>query len=169
MVKYDLSVAHPVMYKNRFKTQPKKTEIKFGDYGLAFVQQGRFEIKYIFMLRRMLKKLRIKKHKKRRRMWFKSRFIWFFLFPNFIISKKSKNSRMGKGKGELQRWTIRVKQGLVFLEFRGFSIRKIKALNARLQKNLQIKISTVFPSFWYYSTLNSFSNQRLYSSDRFLL
>lgn len=103
MVKYDLSLAHPTMFKRRKKLSSKETKLKFGDYGLFFSHQGRFEIKYIFILRKILRKLKKKKPKRRKVTLNKARLIWFVLFPNFIISKKSKNSRMGKGKGELER------------------------------------------------------------------
>ena len=56
MVKYDLSLAHPTMFKRRKKLNNKETKLKFGDYGLFFSHQGRFEIKYIFILRKIFKK-----------------------------------------------------------------------------------------------------------------
>ena len=66
MVKYDLSLAHPTMFKRRIKLNNKKTTLKFGDYGLFFSHQGRFEIKYIFILRKILRKLKKKKPKRRK-------------------------------------------------------------------------------------------------------
>ena len=157
------------MFKKRTTKPSKETKLKFGDYGLLFNQQGLFEIKYIFILRRLLRKLRIKKNKKRRKVLIRSRMIWFVLFPNFIISKKSKNSRMGKGKGSLVRWSIRVRQGLVFLEFRGFSLEKIKAVKNNLQNSLQIKINTLFPTLWNYTTNPELKKQRVYTKCKFFL
>ena len=157
------------MFKKRTTIPSKSVKLKFGDYGLVFNQQGLFEIKYIFILRRLLRKLKIKKNKKRRKVMIKSRMLWFVLFPNFIISKKSKNSRMGKGKGSLVRWSIRVRQGLVFLEFRGFSLKKIKAVKNNLQNSLQIKISTLLPILWNYITEPSLNKQRIYTKCKFLL
>ena len=43
---------------------------------------------------------------------------WFFLTANYPVTKKSKNSRMGKGKGSFLRWQIRVPFNLIFLEFK---------------------------------------------------
>lgn len=169
MVKYDLSLAHPTMFKKRKKLSTKKTELKFGDYGFSFSQQGRFEIKYIFILRKILRKLKKKKSKRRRRILHKCRLLWFMLFPNFIISHKSKNSRMGKGKGNLQRWTIRVRQGLVFLEFRGFSYLKIFKLRNRIQRNIQINLSIVSKLMYNYNTLKNTKNHRLINMERFFL
>lgn len=147
MVKYDLSLAHPTMFKRRKKLNSKETNLKFGDYGLFFSQQGRFEIKYIFILRKNTSKIKKKKPKRRKITLNKTRLIWFVLFPNFIISKKSKNSRMGKGKGDLERWTIRVRSGLVFLEFRGFSINKIKGIQNKFQKKYSNSIEYLIKLF----------------------
>lgn len=131
------------MHKNRFSKKFKKTELQYGEAGIAFKQEGRFEIKYIFALRRLLRRLKIRKSKKKRRVWIRNRSIWFFLFPNFIISRKSKNSRMGKGKGDMIRWTIRVRGGLMLLEFKGFSFYKIKFFQKRIQKNIQLRLTLV--------------------------
>jgi hypothetical protein len=54
------------MFKRRTKLNNKETKLKFGDYGLFFSQQGRFEIKYIFILRKILRKLKKKKPKRRK-------------------------------------------------------------------------------------------------------
>lgn len=169
MVKYDLSLAHPTMFKRRKKLSSKTTDLKFGDYGLFFSHQGRFEIKYVFILRKILRKLKKKKSKRRRRILYKSRLIWFVLFPNFIISRKSKNSRMGKGKGDLQRWTIRVRTGLVFLEFKGFSLSKIYSIKNKFQKNLHIKLNVIHSNLSFYHTLKNSKQTRLISMDRFFL
>lgn len=169
MVKYDLSLAHPTMFKRRKKLSNKETKLKFGDYGLFFSHQGRFEIKYIFILRKILRKLKKKKPKRRKITLNKTRLIWFVLFPNFIISKKSKNSRMGKGKGELERWTIRIRSGLVFLEFRGFSLNKVKGIQTKFQKNVQIKLNILSNILFFYPTLKNTNQTRLINKDRFFL
>ena len=157
------------MFKRRKKLNNKETKLKFGDYGLFFSHQGRFEIKYIFILRKILRKLKKKKPKRRKITLNKARLIWFVLFPNFIISKKSKNSRMGKGKGELERWTIRVRSGLVFLEFCGFSYNKVNGIKNKFQKNLQIQLNLLSSSCLFYSTLKNTKQSRMLNKDRFFL
>ena len=44
-----------------------------------------------------------------------------FLQPNFLLTTKSKNSRMGSGVGVFLRLVIKLSAGQVFLEFRGHS------------------------------------------------
>jgi len=64
-----------------------------------------FELIYYAVLKRVLKKKYIAK-----RNFKKSRKLWFFLKKNSPISKKSKNARMGKGKGTNLRWVVRLKK-----------------------------------------------------------
>jgi hypothetical protein len=76
---------------------------------------------------------------------------------------------MGKGKGELERWTIRVRSGLVFLEFRGFSINKIKGIQNKFQRNIQIHLSLLSNFVFFYSTLKNTNKTRIINKDRFFL
>jgi ribosomal protein L16/L10AE len=50
---------------------------------------------------------------------------------------------MGKGKGDMQRWTIRVRCGLLFMEFKGFTFKKIATFKELIQKKLIIRLTTV--------------------------
>jgi hypothetical protein len=76
---------------------------------------------------------------------------------------------MGKGKGELERWTIRVRSGLVFLEFKGFSINKIKGIQNKFQKNIQIRLNFLANIVFFYSTLKNTNYTRIINRDRFFL
>lgn len=51
------------------------------------------------------------------------------LKANFPISKKSKNSRMGKGKGSFVRWLIKLNQGVSIIEFKNINYYRVKKLN----------------------------------------
>lgn len=64
MVKYDVSNPHPAMHKNRFCSALKKTKLKYGDVGFFFGQEGRFELKYSFFLKKLIKRLKKKKKRK---------------------------------------------------------------------------------------------------------
>jgi len=129
--KYKKSLIKPVMQKNRLKKNVKKPILKFGNLGLMFNHEGLVEIKQFLLLKRFLKKKLKRKDKKKKgiKLWSKSKKgVWLYLVPNFIISKKSKNSRMGKGKGSFLKWVFKVKTGFVFLE---------------LNKTYPIKVSTI--------------------------
>lgn len=152
MVKYDLSISNPHMQKDRGFKKYKNSFLRWGTIGFFFEHEGRFEIKYAFVIRKFLKKFFKKKATRRRRVWETPKLLWFVLFPNFILTKKSKNSRMGKGKGLLTRWTIRVRGGLTLFEFKGYNYNKINFFKNQIQKRLPIKIACVYKNIIYYST-----------------
>jgi len=67
LVKYDLNTTKPVMHKNRNKLGLKYSELQYGDVGFKFEHEGQFEIKYLFLLKRSIRKnFRRKRLKKRR-------------------------------------------------------------------------------------------------------
>ena len=45
--------------------------------------------------------------------------LWINIFPNRPISKKPAETRMGKGKGDLDHWGCRVRRGKVLFELGG--------------------------------------------------
>ncbi|MCK5214904.1 MAG: 50S ribosomal protein L16, partial [Candidatus Omnitrophica bacterium] len=45
--------------------------------------------------------------------------LWIKVFPNRPISKKPAETRMGKGKGDLDHWVCQVKRGKVLFEIGG--------------------------------------------------
>jgi ribosomal protein L16/L10AE len=57
-----------------------------------------------------------------------------------LIQKKSKNSRMGKGKGLIERKTIRIKRNFIIFEFKGIPPIKIKKLIVYANKFLSLKL-----------------------------
>lgn len=112
--------------------------------GVFFKHENRFEIKYVFSLRKILKKLFKTKTTRRRRLWTTPKMLWFVLFPNFVLTKKSKNARMGKGKGNFLRWTIRVKGGSVLFEFKGYNVDRVNFFTNQIQKKLPMKLCIVY-------------------------
>ena len=45
--------------------------------------------------------------------------LWINIFPHKPVSKKPAETRMGKGKGDLDHWTAVVKRGKVLFEISG--------------------------------------------------
>jgi ribosomal protein L16/L10AE len=86
---------------------------------------------YYVKIRRLLK-LILKRRKKFNK--FKKRKVWVFLKPNQPISKKSKNSRMGKGKGSFLRWVTRLPRGFILMEFKGLKYQRLIKLNKEVTK-----------------------------------
>lgn len=139
------------MQKNRIKLKIKKPSLVFGNLGLVFWHQGLLEVKQLLLLKRFLKK-RLKrrdKKKKRIKLWSKSKKgVWLYLVPNFIISKKSKNSRMGKGKGTFLKWLFKVKSGFVFLELNKTHPIKVLGVVNRISRIMRIRIRLVGGSYF---------------------
>jgi large subunit ribosomal protein L16 len=125
------------LQKNRFFKKPKKNLLKFGNSGFLVIKEGRLELIQLSILKKLIKKL-IKKKKNEKNMDLNK--IWFSIKPNFILQRKSKNSRMGKGKGMFERRVIRVNRGFILFEFSGFSINKLKFIINIINKLLSIKL-----------------------------
>ena len=47
--------------------------------------------------------------------------VWIRIFPDVPVSKKPAEVRMGKGKGAVEYWVVRVKPGRVMFEVDGIS------------------------------------------------
>jgi ribosomal protein L16/L10AE len=110
-----------------------------GSAAFFFYHQIQLEFVYLKLVKRRLR-LMLKKRGNRVR----SRKVWVNLKANFPISKKSKNSRMGKGNGLLLRWVVRLKPFAVFMSFLGFSAYILIKLSKRINYLLKSKIFCVF-------------------------
>jgi ribosomal protein L16/L10AE len=82
--------------------------------------------------------------------------VWLFLHKNYPLTKKSKNARMGKGKGTIARYCSRVLQNHNLFEFSGFNINELISLRKIFNKKvgIPIKINTSFFSNKSYKYTN---------------
>ena len=84
------------------------TDVTFGDFGLQALTSGRLTARQIEAAR-----IAMTRHVKRQGK------IWIRIFPDKPISKKPAETRMGKGKGAVDRWVAVVKRGRVLYEMEG--------------------------------------------------
>ena len=98
----------------------------------------------------------------------KDKKVWVFLHKNYPITKKSKNARMGKGKGSFVRYCSRILQNHSIFEFKGFrsfDLMKIKKIFKK-KVNLPIVICDTFflkkEQKCYYGSLSHFSLRKYY-------
>ena len=111
-MRYFFKFPNQIFFKKRYNKYKQLNNLKFGNVGLFFIKKFRFEYIYFIFFKNLIKLLNKNKYK-----FIKNFYFWFFLSGNYPISKKSKNSRMGKGKGIFLRWSIMILNNFFFLEF----------------------------------------------------
>lgn len=135
-MKLDKKSFKAVSFKKRYQTGYNFSKLKYGNIGLKFLKSYSIEYIYLFELKKKLKFFLTL----RKKMF--NRDLWIFLQGNFPVSKKSKNSRMGKGKGSYLRLCCRVKKNTIFMEFLNLNIVILKKIMFFFKKknNLNLKI-----------------------------
>jgi large subunit ribosomal protein L16 len=69
--------------------------------------------------------------------------IWIRVFPHKPISSKPAETRMGKGKGDVDFWAAPVKPGTVLFEMAGVPEEKAKLAFKRVAHKMPIKVKMV--------------------------
>lgn len=69
--------------------------------------------------------------------------IWIRIFPHKPISSKPAETRMGKGKGEVDFWAASVKPGTILFELGGVPEEKAKLAFKRVAHKMPIKVKMV--------------------------
>ncbi len=83
-------------------------KVAFGDYGLKAMERGLISARQIEAGRIAI----IRHIKKGGKMWIR-------IFPDKPITKKPQETRMGKGKGNVEGWVAPVKPGRIIFEIEG--------------------------------------------------
>jgi len=133
-----LTSIEQVSFKGRNRRKVKKVNLIYGNIGFVILQNIQFEYAYFYLIKKYLKYFF--KFKYALGNYFK---IWIFLKGNYPVSKKSKNSRMGKGKGAFNRWIIKLNQGHTIMEFSNINIIRLKKLNKYWSKMLKFNLLLV--------------------------
>ncbi len=69
--------------------------------------------------------------------------IWIRIFPHKPVSGKPAETRMGKGKGEVEFWAAPVKPGTLLYEIGGVTEEKAKVAFKRVAHKMPIKVKLV--------------------------
>jgi large subunit ribosomal protein L16 len=88
--------------------ESRGVEISFGDYGLLALEPGWVTARQIEAARRTL----VHAMKRRGKVWIR-------IFPDKPYTQKPPETRMGKGKGNVEYWVAVVKPGRVMFEIGG--------------------------------------------------
>ncbi|OQX88392.1 MAG: 50S ribosomal protein L16 [Candidatus Omnitrophica bacterium 4484_70.2] len=86
----------------------KNSSVAFGEYGLKVLEGGWLKNTQIEAARVILAR-RLRRGGK----------LWIRIFPDKAITKKPQESRMGKGKGEVDGWVAVIKRGTILFELGG--------------------------------------------------
>ena len=92
------------------KFEYRSNSLKFGTIGLKAAESGIITARHIESARQAITR-KIKRKGK----------LWLRIFPNLPITSKPTEVRMGKGKGSVNHWAVRVSSGAVLFELCGIT------------------------------------------------
>jgi len=95
--------------RGRMKGKEERgVEVHFGDYGLQALEPGWVSARQIEAARRAITRALKRRGK-----------VWIRVFPDKPVTRKPAETRMGKGKGNVEFWVAVVKPGRVMFEVGG--------------------------------------------------
>lgn len=107
------------------------SKLVFGDFGIQAIKPGCISARHLEAVRRVCTRLCRRQGK-----------IWLRLYPDWVVTRKSAESRMGKGKGAPAFWVSPVAAGGMILEMSGMSLETAKA--AARMANYKLPVATRF-------------------------
>lgn len=108
------------------------TTVNFGSFGLKALEPERITARQIEAARRA-----ITRHIRR------TGRVWIRIFPDIPVTSKPAEVRMGKGKGSVDRWVVRIKPGKVMFELDGVSEELARGAFERAAAKLPIRTKFV--------------------------
>jgi large subunit ribosomal protein L16 len=84
------------------------SKVSFGEFGLKTTECGDLTNDQLEMIRIIMARALRKGGK-----------FWIRVFPDRSVTKKPAETRMGKGKGDVDHWVVKVKRGRVLFEIGG--------------------------------------------------
>ena len=116
-VDYYLKKNHIFKQRNKKKIYNNK-KIKVNTFFIKSLKNQRFESVYL----RIFKKFLRKSYCKTKMRFFKPKF-WVKIFINGLLTKKSKNARMGAGVGAYHRAIVKLYEGMIILQLKFFFLQ----------------------------------------------
>lgn len=120
--------------RGRMKGKAQRgSEVSFGEFGLQALEPGWISARQIESARRAIVRAMRRRGK-----------FWIRIFPDKPITKRAAETRMGKGKGNVEFWVAVVKPGRIMFEVGGGLPEEISREALRLaQYKLPIKTKIV--------------------------
>ena len=124
---------HRKVMRGRLKGNASRgNKVSFGDFGLQSLDYG-------WITGRQIEASRIAAN----RACGGAAKIWIRIFPHKPVSSKPLETRMGKGKGDVDFWAAAVRPGTVLFELGGVSEEKAKLAFKRVAHKMPIKVRMV--------------------------
>ena len=99
------------VHKGRIRgTAQKGNSLAFGEFGIQSLTRGRMTSQQIEAARVAMTRSLKRKGK-----------VWIRIFPHKPVTKKPAETRMGKGKGGVEKWVAVIKPGTMLFEVAGCS------------------------------------------------
>ncbi|MFL2545256.1 MAG: 50S ribosomal protein L16 [Longimicrobiales bacterium] len=125
-------VKHRKTHKGRMRGKAQRgNKVSFGQFGLQATECGWISNRQIEAAR-----VAMTRHIKR------TGKVWIRIFPDKPITSKPAETRMGKGKGNLESWVAVVKPGTMMFELEGVSVEIAK--KAMALANAKLPVATRF-------------------------
>ncbi|MCX7810949.1 MAG: 50S ribosomal protein L16 [Leptospiraceae bacterium] len=126
-----------VKYRKRQKGRLKGvssrgSRVAFGEYGLKAITGARITARQIEAARRTISR-HIKRGGK----------LWIRIFPDYPVTKKPAETRMGSGKGNPEYWVAIVKPGRIMFEISGIPEETVKEAFRLASHKLPVKTVVV--------------------------
>lgn len=121
------------LHKGRIRGRANKgASMAFGEYGLQATESGKLTSRQIEAAR-----IAITRHVRR------GAKLWIRVFPHKPITKKPAETRMGKGKGDVDSYVAPVKRGTMIYEISGINMELVKEAFRLASHKLPIKTRVV--------------------------
>ena len=106
--------------------------LAYGDIGLKAVEHGRIDSRQIEASRVAMTR-KVKRQAK----------VWIMVFPDKPLTAKPLETRMGKGKGSVDKWVMNIKPGRILFEMAGVDDETSRAAFALAKAKLPFKTKIV--------------------------
>ena len=119
-------------YRKQFKGRntglaQRGSSVAFGEFGLKSTERGAITARQIEAARIAMTR-KIKRGGK----------VWINVYPDKPYTKKPAETRMGKGKGEVEFWCAVVKPGTILYEVSGLSEETARGVFARVAHKMPV-------------------------------
>ena len=115
-----------------FETKNSLTSNNFGAFGLKVCRSGRISLRQLEAARKV-----IVKHTGRQGQ------LWLRVCPDYPITAKPNESRMGKGKGPIYTWVFRARAGTIIFELEGVHLKIAQRITKLLNSKVPLKFKLV--------------------------